>query len=129
MRLRVIQITGILLLLECIRLSRSMRHEWDGTITLAHWFFIVGAGWSGIAGFTLQRRIVNRRGRASSRSTPFTRWRVGHIVRLVMAYSVGLYGFCLSTFAGPPMLVNALFALGLLLLLVWMPGVVPDQTA
>jgi len=128
LRLRLVQIAGILLLLECIRLSRSIRHEWNGSISLAHWFFIVGAVWSCILGFTVQRRIVNRRGRASSRSTPFTRWRAGHIMRLMMAYSVGLYGFCLSMFAGPPILVNALFGLGLLLLLVWMPGAVPGQT-
>jgi hypothetical protein len=35
----------------------------------------------------------------------------------------------LSEFAGPPMIVNTLFALSLILPLVWTPGTVPDQTA
>jgi hypothetical protein len=125
-RLRLVQLAGILLLVECIRLSRSMGHEWKGTLTVTHWFLIVAGVWSGILGFTVQRRIVNRR-RPSASSTPFTRWRAGHIVRLVMAYTVGLYGFCLSMFAGPPLVVNSLFGMGLLLLLVWMPGQVPGQ--
>jgi len=126
-RLRLVQLAGILLLLECIRLSRSLGHEWKGTLTFTHGFLIVAGVWSGILGFTVQRRIVNRPRRSSSTSTPFTRWRAGHLARLVMAYAVGLYGFCLSIFAAPPLAVNALFGLGLLLLLVWMPGQVPDQ--
>lgn len=129
MRLRLGQITGILLLLECMRLSRSMGHEWNGTLSAAHWFFIVAGVWAGILGFTVQRRIVNRPRRSSSTSTPFTRWRAGNIVRIVMAYTVGLYGFCLSVFGGPPLAVRALFALGLLLLLVWTPAPVPDQSS
>jgi hypothetical protein len=127
MRLRLGQIVCVLVLLECIRLSRSLRHEWNGTITPVHWLLIVGGVWSGILGFTVQRRIVNKVKKSSSTSTPFTRWRAGHIARLWTATAVGLYGFCLSIFAGPPLAVNALFGLGLLLLLVWMPGQVPGQ--
>jgi len=134
MRLRQVQIACILLLLECVRLSRSMghdsiRHEWNGTLTWVHWLLIVAAVWSAIVGFTTQRRIAKRRGRTSSTSTPFTRWRAGHIARLWTATAVGLYGFCLGVFAGPPLLVNAFFALALLLLLVWTPGRAPDQGA
>lgn len=126
-RLRLGQVACILLLLECIRLSRSVRHEWKGSITLVHWLLIVGGVWSGILGFTIQRRIVNKVKQPSSTSTPFTRWRAGHISRLWTATAVGLYGFCLSMFAGPLLAVNSLFALGVLLLLLWMPGRVPDQ--
>lgn len=128
-RLRLVQIAGILLLLECIRFSRSMGHEWNGTITAAHWLCILLAASAGISGFTVQRALVKERPRkSSSTSTPFTRWRTGNLVRLVMAYTVGLYGFCLSVFGGPPLAVRALFALGLILLLVWTPGSIPDQT-
>jgi hypothetical protein len=127
-RLRLIQIACIVALLECFRFSRSVRHEWNGKLTLVHWLLIVGAVWSGISGFTLQRRIVNGPKRRST-STPITRWRAGHIARLSTATAVGLYGFCLGVFAGPPLVVNALFALGVLLLLVWTPGTVPDQAA
>jgi hypothetical protein len=49
--LRVVQIACVLLLLECIRLSRSLRHEWNGTTGLVHWPLIVGGVWSGILRF------------------------------------------------------------------------------
>ena len=127
-RLRLMQVACVLLLLECIRLSRSMPHEWNGTLTVVHWFFIIGAVWTGILGFTVQRKIVKGT-RKSSTSTPFTRWRAGHFARLWTATAVGLYGFCLSRFSGPPLVVNVLFALALLLLLVWMPDAFPDQAA
>ena len=90
---------------------------------------MVAAVWTAISGFTIQRRIVNRPARSrrpSSKSTPFTRWPAGHIVRLWTAMTVGLWALLLSVFAGPPLAVNALFALGLLLLLVWTPSDVPD---
>ncbi len=128
-RLRLVQIAGILLLLECMRLSRSMGREWNGTLTASHWFIIVLGSWAVVSGFTIQRTITKKRPRrTSSTSTPFTRWRAGNIVRLVMAYTVGLYGFCLSVFGGPPLVVRLLFALGILLLLIWTPGPIPEQT-
>lgn len=130
-RLHLVQLAGILLLLECIRLSRSMGHEWKGTLTFTHGFLIVAGVWSGTLGFTVQRRIVNRPRKPSSTSTPFTRWRAGHLARLVMAYTVGLYSWGVWILSEhtcrPPLAVNALFGLGLLLLLVWMPGRIPDH--
>jgi len=128
-RLRLAQLACILILFECVRLGRSMRREWNGTFTVADWFFIVAAVWSGVSSFTIQRRIVSRPKKYYSTSTPFTRWRAGNIARLWLATAVGLYGFCLKVVAGPPLVTNALFALGLLLLLVWSPGPEPDQTA
>jgi hypothetical protein len=93
---------------------------------------MVAGVWTAISGITIQRRIVNRPAssrRPSSKSTPFTRWRAGHIVRLWTAMTVGPWALLLSVFAGPPLAVNALFALGLLLLLVWTPGGVPDPAS
>jgi hypothetical protein len=43
--------------------------------------------------------------------------------------TVAMGALLLSEFAGPPMIVNTFFALSLILLLVWTPGTVPDQTA
>jgi hypothetical protein len=43
--------------------------------------------------------------------------------------TIGGWALLLSEFAGPPWIVKALFGLGLLLLLVWTPGAVPDQAA
>jgi hypothetical protein len=129
-RLRVVRVACIVLVLACVGVSRLGHHVWLGTVTTAHWFVIVAAIWSAISGFTLQRRILNRPARPrkpSSTSTPFTRWRAGHIARLWTATAVGMWALLLGEFAGPPWLVNIFFAVGLLLLLVWTPGAVPAQ--
>lgn len=129
-RLRIVQVGSILMVLACLWLSRLGNHEWQGALAPRHWLVMVAAIWSAISGFTLQRRIVNRpvNSRRPSKSTPFTRWRAGHIFRLWTAMTVGLGAGLLSEFSGPPMMVNLLFALSLLLLLVWTPGPIPDQT-
>jgi hypothetical protein len=119
------------MVLGCVWVSRLGRHEWQGALSLRHWIVIAAAIWTAISGFTLQRRIVKRstNPRRPSNSTPFTRWRAGHIFRLWTAMTVGLSALLLSEFSGPPVIVNAFFVLSLLLLLVWMPGAAPDQTA
>src|SRR5580658_380846 len=131
-RLRIFQFACVVCVLACLWVSRLVRHEWQGTLTTRHWVVIAGAIWTAISGFTLQRRIANRQVRPrkqASTSTPFTRWRAGHIARLWMAATIGFWALLLSEFAGPPWLANAFFALALLLLLVWTPGAVPDQEA
>jgi hypothetical protein len=131
LKLRGMQIACVIMILACIVISRLQHHEWQGTITPRHWFVIVAVIWSAIAGFTLQRRIVNRPAssrKPSSTSTPFTRWRAGHICWLLAATSVGLWELVLSDFAGPRWLVNIFFGAGLLLLLMWTPGPAPPQT-
>jgi hypothetical protein len=131
-RLRVVQVGCVLMVLASIWVSRLGHHEWQVSLAPRHWIVMVAALWGAISGFTLQRRIVNRSGRccrASSVSTPFTRWKTGHIFRFWTAMTVGLSALFLSEFAGPPMIVNAFFGLSLLLLLVWTPGAVPDWAA
>jgi hypothetical protein len=131
-RLRIVQIGCILVVFACVWVSRLGDHEWQGSLAVRHWIVIAAAIWTAISGFTLQRRIVNRPSRPAkpaSRSTTFTRWRAGHIARLLTATSVGYWALLLSEFAGPPWLVNAFFALSLSLLVVWRPGAVPDQAA
>jgi hypothetical protein len=49
-------------------------------------------------------------------------------VRLASATSVGLWALILSENGGRAFAVNALFAVGMLLLLIWMPGATPDST-
>jgi hypothetical protein len=93
---------------------------------IRHWIVIVGAVWSATSGFTIQHRIVHGRQHRSRKSTPFTRWRAGHIFRLCTATNVGLCAILLSDWGGPHLVVNALFATGLVLLLFWSPGAVPD---
>lgn len=130
MRLRIIQVGCILMVLGCVWVSRLGHHEWQGSLAPRHWFVIVAAIWGAISGFTLQRRLVGQPANSpsTSKSTPFTRWRSGDVFRLWTAMTVGLGGLLLGEFSGPPMMVNVLFMLSLLLLLIWTPGPVPDQT-
>lgn len=127
-RLRIFQVVCILMVLACVWVSRLGHREWQGSLALRHWIVIAAAIWTAVSGFTLQRRIVNRPAnpRRPSKSTPLTRWRAGHIFRLWTAMNVGLAALLLSEFAGPPMIVNVFFVLSVLLLLLWMPGAVPE---
>lgn len=129
--LRIVQVSCVLLVLACLWLSRLGHREWQRSLAPRHWIVIAAAIWTTISGFTLQRRIVNRPAnpRRPSKSTPFTRWRAGHIFRLWTAMSVGLWALLLGEYAGPPMIVNALFVLSLLLLLLRMPGPRPDKAS
>jgi len=130
-RLRIVQVGCILMVLACIWVSRLGHREWQGSLAPRHWIVMAAAIWTAISGFTVQRRIVNRpvNSRRPSKSTPFTRWRAGHIFRLWTAMSVGLWALLLSEYAGPPMMVNVLFVLSLFLLLLWTPGPVPDKAS
>lgn len=98
-------------------------------IKLVQFLMIVGAIWSAIVGFTVQRK-VNRAAtqprRASAKSTSLSRWMVGHLMRLACGTSVGMWGLALYYFCGPLRLVNALLGAGLALLLIWKPGASPD---
>src|SRR5580698_9121344 len=118
-RLRFLQIACILMLLLCFVASCLGRREWRGKLTPVHYGVIVGAIWSAVSGFTLSRRIANKpteSGMTSPDSTPFNRWRAGHIWRIWSATMVGGWALCLSELAGPPWLVNVFFALGLMVL-------------
>ena len=129
-QLRLVQAAGIALVLVSIGVSLGVQKT-PRAITSVHWLMIVLAIWSAASGFTLQRRIVNSPGRSQQRSktsTPFSRWKAGHLVRLGSAGSVGLWGLVLCEFGVPTWLANAFFAIGLLLLLIWRPGASPEPT-
>lgn len=126
-RLRLVQIGCIAMVLACMSLTYMRRNPVEVPLTTRHWVVIVAAIWSAVSGFTLQRRFVHRRPLRSAKSTPFTRWRAGNIARLWTAMNVGLAAVLLSDWGGQHLVVNALFAIGLVLLLFWSPGIVPDQ--
>ena len=103
------------------------RHNRDEVpLTARHWIVMAAAAWSAISGFTIQRRIIH--GRRSRQSTPFTRWRAGHMARLWTATSLGPWAVVLSDWGAPHLVVDAFFAIGLVLLVVWSPGATPDQS-
>ena len=130
-QLRLVQVGCILLVASCIFVRHIGSHESRNAISLGQWLVIVAAIWSAVGGFTLQRRITSaptRSQRLSGRSTPFTRWRAGNIVRVWSATAVGLWALVLYTIGGPSWLVNLFFAVGLLLLVAWSPGTSPAST-
>lgn len=128
-RLRLVQLGSVVLVLACIALVYWRRNPAAVAISARHWLVIVAALWTGLSGFSFQRRMLNRPARAtgSPRSTPLTHWRAGHLVRLWTAMSLGVWAVLLSDLAGPRWMVNALLAIALLLLVLWSPGPIRDQ--
>ena len=127
-RLRLVQVGCIVLVLACMSLIYLRRSPEEVAFSARHWIVLVAAIWSAISGFTIQRRIIHGRPSRSGKSTPFARWRAGHIARLWTASSLGPWAVVLSDMGGPHLIVNALFAVGLVLLLFWSPGAVPEQS-
>jgi len=128
--LRLMQVGCILLVLACIWVSRLGKHESQGGITAVHWVVTGAALWSAVSGFTLQRKLSRtpKSQRVSNTSTPASRWKAGHVLRLASAAAVAMWALYLSELGGPPVLVNALFAIGVVLLLIWKPGAIPAST-
>src|SRR5882762_6723282 len=126
-QLRLVQVACILLVVACILVTNFGKHERPDAITITQWLVIVSAIWTAVSGFTVQRRIVRPRP-GSGRSTPFSRWRAGHMLRLWSAAMVGAWALVLHEIGGPAWLVDTLFTLGLLLLLTWRPGASPATT-
>jgi hypothetical protein len=128
-QLRFVQLACILFLVICIVLvyfGVLRNREPSPTISLMQGIVVLLALWSAISGFTLQRRLLSVRAqRASTKSTPFTRWRAGHIFRLWSAMAVGVWGLVLNGIRGPLWIVGVLLAVGLILLLIWRPGAIP----
>jgi hypothetical protein len=91
---------------------------------------IVGAIWSAIVGFTFQRKLnrtATKPQRVGAKSTPFTRWKTGHVMRLASATSVGTWGLALYYFQGPLWVVDTVLGLALILLLAWKPDTNPGN--
>ena len=106
--------------------------EPDGReLKLTQVLMLVGALWSAVVGFTFQRklnRIATRFRRSGSTSTPFTRWKAGHVARLATATSVGTWGMALYYFHGPLWTVDTVSALAIILLIAWTPGASPNAS-
>jgi len=128
-QLRVAQIGCILVLLASIRLAIKVQGKTQGS-KVVQWVLIVLALVCAVQGFAVQQRIVNpkRMPKRGARSTPFSRWRAGNVVRLMFATAVGLYGLCLSEFGGAVWQTSSIFALAMVLLLIWSPGASPAST-
>jgi hypothetical protein len=97
-------------------------------LKLTQFLMLAGAIWSAVVGFTSQRRlsrIATKPRRSGTKSTQFTRWKAGHVMRLATATSVGTWGMALYYFHSPLWVVDTVLAVGLILLLAWRPGTSP----
>jgi hypothetical protein len=134
LQLRLVQGGCILFIVLCILLLHlgvlGSLEPAGREIKLAQFLIIVGAVWAAIVGFTFQRKLSRtskRHRREGSKSTPFTRWKVGHLMRLASATSVGTWGLALYYFHGPLWLVDTVLAVALVLLIAWKPGPGPEK--
>ena len=127
-QLRLVQATCLLVLGACIVLAYWRAHENRGTsssVGFGQGIIILLALWSAASGFTTQRKLQRRTQASSSKSTPFTRWRAGHIFRLWSATAVGIWALLLYDFHGPMWIADVLFGVAILLLLIWKPDIAP----
>jgi hypothetical protein len=127
---RVVQVFCILVVLACVQIAVKVTKT-SAEITLIQWVVIAMGLWAIVSGFTLQRQIVghsDKPRKRSTRSTPFSRWRAGNLVRLASATSVALWGLILRENGGPAWLAYIFFAIAALLLLIWGPGTSPQQS-
>jgi len=129
-QLRLVQIGCLLVVVACAVLAHWQARESGaspnqiGTLPIV---MIVLALWSAVSGFTIQRKLQRRAQANSSKSTPFTRWRTGHIFRLWTATTSGIWALLLFEFHGPLWMADVLFGLAILLLLIWKPDAAPVQ--
>lgn len=124
-QLRLVQFACILLLVGCIVVAYIHEPQPRTNLGFGQGVVILLALWSAVGGFTTQRRLQRRNRTRSSKSTPFDRWKAGHIVRLWSAMTVGAWGLFLYEIRGPLWIADVLFALAMLLLLIWDPDAAP----
>jgi hypothetical protein len=130
-RLRVAQIGCIVLVVACgltAHLTGQKRTGRGG----AELIVCLAAIWGAVAGFTIQRKLLSGNTtiqRKGTKSNPLTRWRAGNLIRLWSAASVGIWALVLVELGGSQVLAALLFAVSLLLLILWKPGSDPPKPA
>lgn len=127
---RVVQVFCILVVLASFRVASKL-DQTSPEITPLQWVLIGMGVWAIFSGFMLERQIVsnpNRVRRPSARSTPFSRWRAGNLVRVASATSVALWGLVLRENGGLSSVAYTFIVIAGLLLVAWKPSARPDDT-
>jgi hypothetical protein len=109
----------VLLCLPLQSVQTGTRQFSVGNVLLA--IFAVYMAWMG---FFVQR-LFNRLGKHGRRVTPTKAWMWGHVTRLAIALSVCMYAVLLHIDGAASWLVYCIFGLGVILLLIWRPGIAP----
>lgn len=128
---RIAQVFCILVVLACFQVALRVDNT-SPEITPIQWIVVAMGVWAIFSGFLLERQIVSyskRARRPSARSTPFSRWRAGNLIRIASATSVALWGLILRENGGPVSIAYTLFAIAIVLLLSWKPSVRPVDVA
>ena len=129
-QLRIVQIVCLMVAVSaCLLVARLGKAKSDCEIGPIQWVIVFAAIYCAFSAFTLQRTITKGPKRPPTKiaSTPFSRWRAGHLVRLFFPVSVALWGDVLVISGGSSWLAYSLCGLGILLLLVWSPENLPIQ--
>lgn len=131
-KLRAVQIFCLVLgLPACWLVVHSGKPKNNGEINPIQWVIVLAAVYCAVSGFTMQRKITKGPSRprpTKIASTPFSRWRAGHLMRLASGCSVAMWGALIPIYKGPSWPAYALCGLGILLLLVWTPGTPPQNS-
>ena len=129
-KLRIIQIVCIVYLLCLFVVVRELpANSGLSAMTAFKWIILAAALFCAVDGFYMQKRLLRapRNPKLASKSTPAKRWMAANVARLAFAASVGLWGIVLHSLGGPDSLANSLIGLGLILLVIWRPGAVPEH--
>lgn len=127
---RLVQVFCILVVLACFQVALK-QDKTSSEMTSVQWVSIAMGVWAIFSGFVLERQIIRyptRVQRPSTRSTPFSRWRAGNLVRVGSATSVALWGLILRACNGPASIAYILIAIGGLLLIAWRPSARPADS-
>src|SRR5215467_5981470 len=116
--LRVVQLVCVLFVGFIAALmtyvGANRRHE---RMTATNVVILLMALYAGVSSFTFPKWLNKRRIRpVQSRSTPYSRWRAGHIVRLNLSTTMAIWAMLLKSTGGPGWMAYGLCGLAIALL-------------
>jgi hypothetical protein len=128
--LTLIQRVCLVFVSVCVLVAYLTAYREKSSASMAIQSAIVALGASSaVGGFTFQRKLLKKRESVQpwGKSDAVGRWQAGHIARLWSAVAVVVWGLVLWELGGSHVAAKVLFALGILLLLIWSPGVAPAE--